>query len=159
MIQSRKEAIAAGSRYYTTNKPCKNGHLSKRFVYNGACYECGQKASRKFWESKRYSDLDFRKKRIFDQVKNRAKRQGIEFDIRFEDLVWPEYCPVLGIELNYLNHTDNKNQSSPSFDRVNPNKGYVKDNVRIISLRVNRIKFNASLEEIELVLKYIKGEL
>ncbi len=39
-IITRKDAISQGLSYYFTGKPCKHGHLSKRFAVCGKCYEC-----------------------------------------------------------------------------------------------------------------------
>ncbi len=37
----RKEAIAAGAKFYFTGKPCIRGHIAKRYVTaNGKCSEC-----------------------------------------------------------------------------------------------------------------------
>lgn len=86
---------------------------------------------------------------IFRTKKNHAKALGIPFNLRLEDMKWPTHCPVLGLKLQYDRH---KNRSvrpnSPSFDRINPKKGYVNGNVIIVSQRVNSIKQDASPEEI-----------
>lgn len=39
-ITNRQEAIQRGQKYFYTGKPCKYGHLTKRYVGNGGCYEC-----------------------------------------------------------------------------------------------------------------------
>ena len=44
------------------------------------------------------------------------------------------------------------------IDRIDSSKGYVKGNVRVISKRANTLKNNATIEELELVLKDLKGE-
>lgn len=36
---SRAEAKKRGSQFYFTGKPCKNGHVAKRWA-NGGCYDC-----------------------------------------------------------------------------------------------------------------------
>jgi hypothetical protein len=38
--------------------------------------------------------------------------------------------------------------STPSLDRMDPNLGYTDDNVRVISMRANQIKSNATPEEL-----------
>lgn len=50
--------------------------------------------------------------------------------------------------------TDN----SPSIDRIDNLKGYTKENIKIISHRANAIKRDASVEEVEKILKYMKGD-
>lgn len=39
-IKLRSEAAAAGDITYYTGKSCKNGHVTYRYVKNGACSEC-----------------------------------------------------------------------------------------------------------------------
>jgi hypothetical protein len=39
-VTTRAYAKERGLIYYYTGKPCRHGHYSKRFVYNGSCYEC-----------------------------------------------------------------------------------------------------------------------
>lgn len=38
--KSRQEARDSGSPYYFTNKPCKHGHLDKRYTSTGGCFFC-----------------------------------------------------------------------------------------------------------------------
>ena len=47
MKNTRKEALSAGDDYYYTGKPCKNGHLSNRRAFSGACTECLALSSKK----------------------------------------------------------------------------------------------------------------
>lgn len=39
-IKTRKQAMMAGENTYFTGKPCKNGHMSYRYVQSGTCYDC-----------------------------------------------------------------------------------------------------------------------
>jgi 5-methylcytosine-specific restriction endonuclease McrA len=39
-VPEREAAKAAGERFYTTGKPCRNGHLSKRYTGTGNCAMC-----------------------------------------------------------------------------------------------------------------------
>lgn len=43
---SRAEAIAAGETFYRTGKPCKNGHVSDRYI-SGRCVTCQRENSKK----------------------------------------------------------------------------------------------------------------
>ena len=99
-------------------------------------------------------DKLFRRKatEIWHNAKKRAKNKGLFFTLEKDFITdFPIYCPVLGIRLNWESGTGYDN--SPSLDRINPNLGYTKDNVRIISHRANRLKCNASSNEMFLVLK------
>ena len=76
----------------------------------------------------------------------RAKRNGIEFNIEKSDIVIPEFCPYLGVKIKGVLEKDFKR--SPSLDRIDPEKGYIKGNVQVISNRANTMKSNASVEEL-----------
>lgn len=58
-------------------------------------------------------------------------------------------CPVLGIPI--FSGRGKQIDNSPNLDRIVPEKGYVPGNVRVISAKANRIKSNATAEELKLV--------
>jgi hypothetical protein len=90
-------------------------------------------------------------------AKSRCKDSDIPFDIEVEDLVpFPLYCPVLGIELDWLADARSVVDYAPSVDRLDPSLGYVRGNVTIISNRANRIKNDASLEEVRKVVSWLE---
>jgi hypothetical protein len=91
---------------------------------------------------------------LLSVCKARAKKLGVPFNLTKEDIVIPEFCPVFGTRLEH--GTKPFHDNSPSLDRFKPELGYVKGNIYIISFRANRIKGNATLEEIEKVIKYIQ---
>lgn len=72
-------------------------------------------------------------------------REGIDFTIEFQDITWNKYCPILGIEIDY--YAEGRQENSPSFDRFDPSKGYIKGNVTIVSWRANRLKNDGTAEE------------
>lgn len=39
-VPEREAAKAAGNRFYNTGKPCKNGHVAKRYTGTGLCSAC-----------------------------------------------------------------------------------------------------------------------
>jgi len=96
-------------------------------------------------------------KRIFTRVKSRAKIKEIPFNLDIEDIIVPETCPVLGIKIQQESGTGTNPIHSPSLDRINPNLGYIKGNVRVISNRANLLKSNATIKELEMVLKDAKS--
>lgn len=95
--------------------------------------------------------------RYFRNVKSRAKRLGLEFNLDIEDIIFPDVCPILGIPIFLTEGKVNKN--SPSIDRIDNGKGYTKDNVRVISYRANILKSDMTLEQVGNLLAYMKHEL
>ena len=80
----------------------------------------------------------------------------IYFDLKIEDIPQiPKYCSILKIKIKE-NKISAPLDSSPSVDRINPKKGYIKENIRIISNRANRIKSDATLKELRLILEDAK---
>lgn len=89
------------------------------------------------------SDPEKKKRMQFSVLQNRAKKAGIPCTIKFEELVWPEVCPILGIELKY----GGSSWDSPSMDKVIPELGYITGNVKIISNLANTMKSHATKEQ------------
>ena len=100
---------------------------------------------------------------MFYLTKKRSEEKNIPFDLDRDFIKelyknMPKKCPVLGIDLKYSEITSKKYQTdnSPSLDRINPKKGYTKDNVIIMSNLANRIKTDATTDQIEKVWKFLK---
>lgn len=87
------------------------------------------------------------KKRLLYFTRVRAKAINIEHTLSEEDIVIPTHCPYLGIELETTNRMGNR-FTSPSVDRVDNSKGYVKGNIEVISFKANIMKGTASIEEL-----------
>ena len=88
--------------------------------------------------------------------KSRAKEKGLPFDIT-EDYVksiWTGTCPVFGTTLDINSKKGHKGHAQ--LDRVIPNKGYTKGNVVWLSERANRIKDDATLEDLERIVEWLK---
>jgi len=89
-----------------------------------------------------------RKYKMWRVAKTNAKRLHREFAITLDDIVIPEYCPLLKIKLDeHSKIIDN----IPSLDRINNNLGYIKENILVVSWRANRIKSNYSLDELKIM--------
>jgi len=93
--------------------------------------------------------------RLLNYARRNARRRGEECTLELKDIVIPEYCPVLGIKLKPGG--DTHQDCSPSVDRIDSTKGYTKDNIWIISARANRIKNNATIEEIGMLYEALKS--
>ena len=122
-----------------------------------ACYckECNKvKSSNKYKELS--EDHEWKLKQTLRASKNRAKAKGLEHTLTLDDIkdLYPldGRCPVFGFELTW----GNPRWSSPSLDRIDSTKGYTYDNCQVISNKANVIKNDASLEELELLVNYLK---
>jgi hypothetical protein len=96
------------------------------------------------------------------KARKRAKLMGYDFNIDESDIVIPKRCPLLGIEL--INGIGKGTQGEMrdhfvSIDRIDSSKGYVKGNVWVISYRANRLKADATLEELQLITKNLRKKL
>jgi hypothetical protein len=67
----------------------------------------------------------------------------------------PTHCPILGIELT---RGDQTLTSNFSIDRIDNSLGYIKGNIQIISNRANRLKSDASKEELYKLAKWVLHE-
>lgn len=105
------------------------------------------------WGDKTHSRLYQMQRLKFSRKKSNAIRTGYTWDITFGQIKWPTHCPILGLELDYFAET--RMEHSPSFDRIDSTKGYVKDNVIILSWRANRIKNDGSAKEHRAIAEYL----
>lgn len=93
--------------------------------------------------------------RLLRVCKQRARLQGKEFRLTKADIIIPEICPYLGCKItNIFGH--GKIQTNASIDRKNPKLGYTHDNIQIISHLANRMKQEASKEQL---LQFAQGIL
>jgi hypothetical protein len=102
------------------------------------------------------------KQRLTHGARVRGRKAGLEATIRTHELYWPEFCPVLGIKLDYTTpkgERSSHNPASPSIDRWDNMKGYTQENCFVISFRANSLKSNGTPEELEAVAQYAKEGL
>lgn len=137
----------------------------KRGKLFGECKVCGR-ARNKDWHRanghairprqararRKYLDGMDWARRILASAKWRATRYGIPFNLEVADIVVPTHCPILGVPLViHRGHGSLKGgqPNSPSLDRIDNAKGYVRGNVIVVSYRANRIKCDATVNELE----------
>ena len=94
---------------------------------------------------------------ILRAARQRSVLHKLENNLDMSDIVIPEYCPLLGIPILFKGKK--VHDGSPSLDRIDTTKGYIKGNVWIISHRANTIKSNATLEELQCIAKNLKSKL
>jgi hypothetical protein len=91
--------------------------------------------------------------RIIERLRKNAKERKLEFSLSSYDLKLVKKCPILEIELNYSNSCGMDN--SPSIDRIDSSKGYIKGNITMISKLANQMKSSATKEQLNLFIKNI----
>jgi hypothetical protein len=109
---------------------------------NGASQSCGCLARER--TSARFKTHGLRgtyEYTLYNSAKTRAKKEGVKFSLRPEDIVIPEFCPVFGVPL--AKGEGKVTSNSPSIDRIDSSLGYTLNNIWIISFRANVLK-NAS---------------
>jgi hypothetical protein len=84
-------------------------------------------------------------KGLLKLAKQRCKKSGVVCTITEADITIPEFCPILGVKLEF-GDMDTRN-NSPSLDRIRPELGYIAGNVAVVSYRANRIKNEGSADE------------
>ncbi len=89
-----------------------------------------------------------------------AERKNIQFDIdqNYAISIFPKdwVCPIFKVEMKWSNKS--RDPHSPSLDRIEPELGYVVDNVVWISNRANTIKNNGSLEEFRKIRQWLSKQ-
>ena len=82
--------------------------------------------------------------KMLARAKSRSKQSGLCFNIDIEDIIIPDYCPILGIELNVHEGKSGGKSGSPSLDRIDNSLGYIKGNVIVLSQLANAMKNSAT---------------
>lgn len=130
------------------NQLCHEHGGAVKTPRGGHCKKCNAEYMKSFLKR------DLRRRLLFG-ARERASRLQLECSIKMEDIYIPLFCPLLKIPLRA---GDGKvNFASPTLDRIDAAKGYVKDNIWVISHKANRIKSNATPEEIQLVASGLSG--
>lgn len=147
------------SAYYQANKakkraqaiawekanPEKVAEIAKRKaekIKNDPVALARRKASRAAWEHSNPESV------LYRAARNRARQDGLDFLIDVSDVCIPEFCPLLGIRIESRRGGHGPQDTSPSLDRIDNTKGYVKDNVWVVSWLANKMKATASKEQL-----------
>ena len=141
-----------GNLVSTTQRECSNSKCDTIFKITSKnvtlCPKCN---------SERVKSSDPIMK-MLQRAKTRSKNRNHEFNLEFSDIIVPEYCPILNIKLEYNSGRAGGEKNSPSLDRKDNTKGYVKGNVIVISQLANCMKSSSSPEELKQFAKWINKE-
>lgn len=126
---------------------------AKKSGYTSQCKEC--RAS--YAKYTRKKDVVAK---ILAAKKHISKVKGLPYDLDREYLesIQTIKCPVLGIDMVYMNQENPHHDANATLDRVIPSKGYTKGNVVFISFRANRLKADATLQELQALVHYVTSQ-
>lgn len=133
---------------------CENPLCARAFTYRGGPAHHRRSAQHfccRSCQNTTHGQAGSARHRLWEMAARRARREHRPFSLTVADIpAVPEFCPVLGIALR-ANDKAGPIDSSPSLDRIVPSLGYAPGNVRVISFRANRLRADATAEELRLV--------
>jgi hypothetical protein len=179
MAATREAARTLGHTYFFSGRACKRGHAAARYVSTPVCVECvrlkyaenkdsiisklkesyhADPAKYREKEIARYKENPKRywAKNVYKNVKKRATELGLPFDLtrRYIEGIIPDTCPVFDTPFTFYGNQKMKGTSA-SLDRLKPELGYVEGNVRVISIKANNIKSNATAKDVAKVAQWM----
>lgn len=117
------------------------------------CRECNAAYMREYLWRRGQARPDWA---LWNRARKRARERGIQFQLSAAEIIIPQTCPALGIPLRL---GDRRSPNSPSLDRIEPWRGYVSGNVRVISDRANRLKGARDLQQLRTCAAQSSGPL
>lgn len=157
LVQKIEKQFSKNCASCMQNLPLELFHKNSQQKSGHSCYCINCTKSKNQQKYKKATKNHFWKlEQTLKASKERAARKNLEHTLTLDDLqnLYPKdnICPILGITLSWGFPKD----TSPSLDRIDTSKGYTYENCQIISNRANRIKSDATIEELELLLQYLK---
>lgn len=170
-------------------KHCQEGKTYEELVKDkrktdgviSVCKECGKKQllsrpnyialkeemKRKYREEPTYAESKRKSRQLYHKnylervllsnAKTRAKRMNLLINIDEFDIVIPEVCPLL--EIPIFRGTNEVKSNSPSLDRIDTTKGYIKGNVRVISYKANTMKNDGDIPTLKMFIRNLERYL
>lgn len=156
---ARRVCLSCQTEKHLSDFPRSNGRYHKR-----TCRECDTKrntARVNNWRAqdpdrhraaaqKRYRDGYVRAsiRHSFKNAMARAAKLGIAFDIQLSEFEDATHCQLTGIEFRQPPVSGVVGPFSPSIDRVEPGKGYVRGNTRVVLMAINAAKGTGTDEDL-----------
>jgi hypothetical protein len=137
----------------------KNGNCIKCSVYLKSENKKLNSKSKKTKWNRYYRKYRVKNKEriILNNAKRRSIKNNLDFNLTINDIIIPTHCPVLGIEL--CRDAPKVSPNSPTLDRIDNTKGYVKGNICIISHKANQIKNCGTLEDHQKIVEYMQRNI
>lgn len=137
---------------FPKNKRAKDG-------LHSYCIICNRQKSLNYIrtnpEARKRRRADIRKMMI-EAAQSRAVKKGLDIDIVYTDILVPDECPVFKQPIR--KSKGKANEFSPSLDRIDNSKGYIKGNIQVISNKANAMKGNSTIPELIQFAKWVLKE-
>lgn len=146
-IQNKTKLMVKNTINYEKNK-------EKRLESNKKWREKNKEKVKQNRNNKYKNNLEYM---LWKSAKIRAQKNNLEFNIEVTDIVIPNICPVLNIPIFYQPTGGKPTHYSPSLDRIDNNKGYIKGNIEVISWRANNLKRDATMTELKSIVSYYEN--
>jgi len=148
--EKNRESLRQKSREWYWNLKKNNPEAAEQLL---------KKQSQSNKEYRRKNPEKVWKSSVLSNARSRALAKGIPFNLSNQDIIIPEFCPILKIRLCFQSKNGRPHDSTPSIDRIVPELGYVPGNVEVISHRANMIKNCGSLEEHKRIVEWLESKL
>lgn len=126
-IKRHEEYLRNREKYLETNRKWRETNKEKKKAISLAYY----------YRTKEENNIKY----LLKYAKARATKKGLEFNLVESDIVIPDLCPIMKQPMTSKRYR-------PSIDRIDPSKGYTKDNIRVISSLANSMKWDSTKEEL-----------
>jgi len=117
------------------------------------CKKCGHINQQKYYKN---GGLKVYIKELFRNLKKNASKRNIYVNISEEDIISLYYkqeglCKLTNIQMTYDKYITNNNRvhhiNNISVDRIDSNKHYSIDNIQLVCVKINIIKWDLPLDE------------
>ena len=112
------------------------------------------------WRERCKTDMKTWARHTLSSVRSHCKKDGIKYAITWEHIFQAiptdKLCPALGVPLVFSGLTPN----SATVDKIIPNKGYIPNNIGVLSCRANVMKHNATHpDELRKIADYMESRI
>lgn len=144
IINHFKLGMKKKCRWCNRVKNIEEFNVGKKTKYNTSKFICSV-CEKDYQYDHKYRTIENFLRSLVNGVKGRCRARSIKFDINFDCInkLYIEQngrCLLTGIKLELKKPKDNNSRPfpfSPSIDRIDSNKGYTKNNIRLICWSMN----------------------
>ncbi len=143
--------------YHSWCKNCLNNSL-KNWRYKNK-----EKQSKQWKKNREENYIKFKAMEVRRNMITRARKKNLDVDKEYYSIQYfynlfltKPYCQCCGIELKLIKDENRYfRHNSPSIDKVDNTKGYIKGNVAIICWTCNRKKSDSTSDELRMIADFI----